>query len=155
MKKMKKILAMLLAVVMVMGMSLTVFAEESGTTTGTKPTDGDKLSASVTNIKQEGVTVKAYQVVKANYNDNGFTGYSWVDATGYNAEGDGHRDLFTNVTGADNKSVKTLNIDQDTIVALANMAKNSALGEGIPMIATSTGGTTYACRQLCCSCDRF
>ena len=143
MKKMKKILAMLLAVVMVMGMSLTVFAEESGTTTGTKPTDGDKLSASVTNIKQEGVTVKAYQVVKANYNDNGFTGYSWVDATGYNAEGDGHRDLFTNVTGADNKSVKTLNIDQDTIVALANMAKNSALGEGIPMIATSTGGTTY------------
>ena len=84
MKKMKKILAMLLAVVMVMGMSLTVFAEESGTTTGTKPTDGDKLSASVTNIKQEGVTVKAYQVVKANYNDNGFTGYSWVDATGDN-----------------------------------------------------------------------
>mgnify|MGYP002511804611 FL=1 len=111
MKKMKKILAMLLAMAMVMGMCMTVFAteditpptestEESGedgqntpsesnpgdTTegaTGVKPTASDTALASVMNINQTGVTVTAYQVVKAEYNANGFTGYSWVDGTGY------------------------------------------------------------------------
>ena len=110
MKKMKKFLAMLLAMVMVMGMSLTVFAEPDDATTKNMPTSDDKLPASVTNIKQEGVTVTAYKIVKANYDaERGFTGYSWMDETGYNNEP--KRDLFVNVE-KDGVETKTLNIDE-------------------------------------------
>ena len=150
MKKMKKIFAMLLAVVMVMGMSLTAFAEEGDTTTGqenpptttgSKPTNGDVLKASVTNIKQAGVTVTAYQVVKANYNDKGFTGYSWVDATGYN-EGANKRDLFVDTVTAEG-TTRTLNINEDAIVYLAGLAKTGTLGEGITM-DLQADTTTYS-----------
>lgn len=151
MKKMKKIFAMLLAVVMVMGMSLTAFAEEDTgtttgqenppTTTGSKPTDGDALEASVTNIKQAGVTVTAYQVVKANYNDKGFTGYSWVDKTGYN-ESATKRDLFVD-TVTEEGTTRTLNINEEAIVYLAGLAKAGTLGEGTTM-DLQTGTTTYS-----------
>ncbi len=141
MKKMKKFLAMLLAMVMVMGMSLTVFAEPDDATTKNMPTSDDKLPASVTNIKQEGVTVTAYKIVKANYDaERGFTGYSWMDETGYNNEP--KRDLFVNVE-KDGVETKTLNIDEATIVALADMAKDNKLGMGIPMTLIS-GTTTYS-----------
>lgn len=98
MKKIKKILAMLLAVVMVMGMCMTVFAEEGdnttapgtessndtdGTTgtvvppatgTGHKPVETDTAIATVTNV-EAGVKVTAYRIVEPTYNDKGFIGY--------------------------------------------------------------------------------
>lgn len=150
MKKMKKIFAMLLAVVMVMGMSLTAFAEEGDTTTGqenpptttaSKPSNGDALKASVTNIKQAGVTVTAYQVVKANYNDKGFTGYSWVDGTGYNEDAT-KRDLFVDTVTAEG-TTRTLNINEEAIVYLAGLAKAGELGAGITM-ELQAGTTTYS-----------
>lgn len=70
MKKMKKIFAALLTLAMVLGMSMTTFA--AGTP---KPTDA--TTAKVTGV-ETGATVTAYQVVVANYNTNGFTGYSAV-----------------------------------------------------------------------------
>lgn len=73
MKKMKKILAIVLTFVMVIGMSMAVFAQ-----TGVKPTNSDKATASVTNVEAT-ATVTAYQIVKANYNSAGFTGYSAVE----------------------------------------------------------------------------
>nr|WP_296460061.1 isopeptide-forming domain-containing fimbrial protein [uncultured Acetatifactor sp.] len=172
MKKMKKILAMLLAMamVMVMGMCMTVFAteditpptestEESGedgqntppesnpedTTegaTGAKPTASDKALASVKNINQTGVTVTAYQVVKAEYNANGFTGYSWVEGTGYNS-GETKRELFIDIKTGET-TTKTLNIDEAAIVALAGKAKENALGNGIQMTTTGAEGTYSA-----------
>lgn len=76
MKKMKKILAMLLAVVMAMGMSLTVLATEGNgeATTAHKPTEEDKATATVENV-EAGATVTAYRIVEPTYNDKGFTGY--------------------------------------------------------------------------------
>ena len=170
MKKMKKILAMLLAMAMVMGMCMTVFAteditpptestEESGedgqntppesnpedTTegaTGAKPTASDTALASVMNINQTGVTVTAYQVVKAEYNANGFTGYSWVEGTGYNS-GETKRELFIDVKTGET-TTKTLNIDEAAIVALAGKAKENALGDGIQMTTTGAEGTYSA-----------
>lgn len=66
----KKIGALLVSAVMVMSMSLTAFAAAvpSETNTGT---------ITVRNV-EAGVTVKAYQIVKAEYNDYGFTGYKAV-----------------------------------------------------------------------------
>lgn len=170
MKRMKKILALLLAAVMVMGMCMTAFAEDgddstTGNTEGTegtgntgnttepekpafsKPTADDKSKASVVNINQAGVTVTAYQVVKANYNDKGFTGYSWVEGTDYN----GKRELFVETT-TDQGTTRTLNIDEDAIVYLAGKAKEKdsegkgILGDGVPM--TQVGETTTYSAEL-------
>ncbi len=70
MKKMKKVLAVILSLAMVLGMSLTAFAEGEGT----KPTNNDTALATVENV-EAGATVTAYRIVEPTYNDKGFTGY--------------------------------------------------------------------------------
>lgn len=72
MSKIKKVLAMLLALAMVMGTTLTAFAAPQ------KPTDADVSTITVSGI-EKGATVKAYQIVKATYNDSGLTGYAKVN----------------------------------------------------------------------------
>ena len=74
MSKVKKLLAIVLSLAMIMGMSLTTFA-------ATAPTENDKTTATVNNV-EAGATVTAYQIVKAKYDTNGlngFTGYTAVD----------------------------------------------------------------------------
>lgn len=72
MSKIKKVLAMLLALAMVLGTTLTTFAEA-----GVTPSESDEAKATVNNVEAT-AEVTAYQVVKANY-ANGFIGYSAVD----------------------------------------------------------------------------
>ncbi len=74
MKKMKKFLAMLLAMAMVLGMSLTTFASGDPAPAAVKPTKGDTATATVSNV-EAGATVTAYRIVEPTYNDKGFTGY--------------------------------------------------------------------------------
>ena len=76
MKKMRKLLAVLMTLAMVMGLGMTSFAAEETT----KPTAEDKKTATVENVEAE-ATVTAYQIVKADYNDFGFVGYSKVKDT--------------------------------------------------------------------------
>ncbi|HBA49863.1 MAG TPA: cell wall anchor protein [Lachnospiraceae bacterium] len=71
MKKLKKILAFVMAMAMVLGMSVTTFAEPL---VGTKPTDGDKAEVVVKNV-EAGATITAYRIVKADYDTAGFKGY--------------------------------------------------------------------------------
>ena len=80
MKKMKKVLAMIVSLAMVLAMSLTAFAASEGdpAATATKPTAADTATATVKNVEAN-ATVTAYQIVKANYNDNGFLGYVRAD----------------------------------------------------------------------------
>lgn len=80
MKKMKKVLAMIVSLAMVLAMSLTAFAASEGdpAATATKPTADDKATATVKNVEAN-ATVTAYQIVKANYNENGFLGYVRAD----------------------------------------------------------------------------
>lgn len=73
MKKIKRIMAMLLAMVMVLGMTVTAMAA------GTKPTANDKKEVTVFGL-EAGAEVKAYQIIEGKYDDNGFVGYKWVDA---------------------------------------------------------------------------
>lgn len=70
MKKMKKIFAALLTLAMVLGMSMTTFAAEI-------PDEDDYTTGHVQNVEYN-ANVNAYQIVKANYNDYGFIGYSAV-----------------------------------------------------------------------------
>lgn len=78
MKKMKKILALFLALVTVLGMSVTAFADEAAPTTATKPASTDTQTATVNNV-EAGATVTAYQIVKGEYNTNGFVQYVKAD----------------------------------------------------------------------------
>ncbi|MCI8418448.1 MAG: isopeptide-forming domain-containing fimbrial protein [Lachnospiraceae bacterium] len=75
MKKMKKFLAMMLAMVMVLGMSVTALAEQS------KPVETDSAVITVNGVKT-GATVKAYKIAEGKWNDFGFTGYSAVEVGG-------------------------------------------------------------------------
>lgn len=72
MGKMKKILAIVLTLAMVMAMGMTSFAGN-----GVKPTADDAKEATVDNV-ETGATMTAYQLIDASYDDNGFTGYVWA-----------------------------------------------------------------------------
>lgn len=67
--KIKKIMAMLLAATMIMGSTVSTFAE-----TGKTPVMGDTTPVSVSNV-DKGATVYAYQIVEGDYNTNGFVKY--------------------------------------------------------------------------------
>lgn len=75
MKKVKKIFAALLALTMVLGMGVTTFAEDH------KPKEDNGEKVKIENV-EPGATFKAYQIIDATYNDNGFTGYVWAPGTG-------------------------------------------------------------------------
>lgn len=93
MKRMKKILALVLAMAMTLGMAMTAFAEETGDQTGdssqqtpTKqttstsitaaPDENDTAEVKILNVN-ENATVTAYRIVEATYNgDEGFKGYA-------------------------------------------------------------------------------
>lgn len=72
----KKIGALLVAAVMVLSMCTAVFAE-TGDMKGTTPSAGDTGKVTISGVAA-GDTVTLYKIVKANYNDNGFYGYSEV-----------------------------------------------------------------------------
>lgn len=75
MKKIKKLMAALLAMVMMLAMTTTAFAA------GTAPSENDKVDVQVSGV-EAGATVTAYQIIKAKYNGNGFVGYEWATETG-------------------------------------------------------------------------
>lgn len=74
---MKKFLAMLLSMAMILGMSLTTFAENKVP----KATDSKKVE--IQNV-ESGSTFEAYQIIDATYGpgDENFTGYVWAPGTG-------------------------------------------------------------------------
>ncbi|MCF2553960.1 SpaH/EbpB family LPXTG-anchored major pilin [Faecalicatena contorta] len=108
MKKFKKVFAVLLTLAMVLGMSMTTFAANN------KPTASDKQTASVTNV-EAGATVTAYQIVKANYNDAGFVGYSAVDGVTIANPLEPTSAEVTTIA----KNVSSLNLTSVTMTAIA------------------------------------
>lgn len=127
MSKIKKVLAMLLALAMVLGTTLTAFADAPNH----KPTEADVANAKVTNITTEGVTVTAYKIVRADYNNEGFTGYKWVDGIG--------KDVNKSVFGADGK----LALNDTEITELASTVKEKFPNGGINMSASVTEDGAY------------
>ena len=73
MSKVKRILAVMMTMIMVLAMSIPTFAA----TTPTTPTANDTAEGTVQNV-EKAATVTAYQITKAQY-DGGFTGYVKAD----------------------------------------------------------------------------
>lgn len=114
MKKFKKILAVMLSLAMILGMSLTAFAE--GETTKI-PNSDDTAEVTVSNVAT-GAKVNAFKIAEGNWNDYGFTGYSKIEFT----KGDG-----TKVSMSDIYTPSA-----ESILALSNVVdktKGSALEE--------------------------
>lgn len=78
MSKIKKVLAMLLALAMVLGTTLTTFAADD--VIGNADDEGQLIANGID--KEDGISVNAYKIVQANYVNDSFTGYTVVD--GYN-----------------------------------------------------------------------
>ena len=85
-KKMKKILAFVLAMAMVLGMSVTAFADEDDVDPGmmTDSVIGNSNDTGTIEVKgitpEAGISVKAYQIIKATYDDTNdtFSGYAAI-----------------------------------------------------------------------------
>lgn len=77
MKKMKKILAVIMAAAMIMGLGITTMAAPSNGEDGKFGTGDDKATISVSGV-ESGCTVKAYQIIEAKYENSGgqFSGYA-------------------------------------------------------------------------------
>ena len=74
MSKVKKLFAIVLSMVMILGMTVTAFAANK------TPAETDTANITVSGI-ESGATVVAYKIVKADYNSAGLTGYSKVDSS--------------------------------------------------------------------------
>lgn len=117
-KTLKKLGALLVAAAMTVALCVPVMADNA------KPTKDDVATATVTNVTTSGVTVTAYKIIDANYNDQGFTGYSWESWTGLTQQ-----DLF------DASGNLTL-----TDAEITTLAASTSKPTGIPMTATATAG---------------
>lgn len=80
MKRMKKILAMVMSLAMIMGMQVMAFADpgDGSSPTSSIPASGNTAEVTIMNVEKN-VTIKAYQIVEAMYNTAGFYGYKVVD----------------------------------------------------------------------------
>lgn len=126
MKKMKKFLAVILSLAMVLGMSMTAFAANSGTDKIFGTAD-DTATITVKGIDNEtGIQVNAYKVVEAKYDGAGST------FNGYNS-------LYPTVITQDMVKADLTTLTPDQLTALANAVDTTK--NAIPL--TNTSGTTW------------
>lgn len=127
MKKMKKFLAVILSLAMVLGMSMTAFAANSGTDKIFGTAD-DRATITVNGIENEtGIQVNAYKVVEAKYDGAGNT------FSGYNS-------LYPTVIKQDMVKADLTTLSADELTALANAVAADANKTAIPL--TNTTDTT-------------
>ena len=140
MKKMRKILAMLLALTMVLGMSLTSMAAE--------PKAEDHKEVTVSNV-EEGALLNAYQLIDAKYGKNdagednkeGFLKYVWAftnESVGITKDSD--------VVFDDNGDIPLLTSDLVTKLA----ANTAGMTVATPVTATSTTATIDFSYSISC-----
>lgn len=145
MKKIKKLMAMLLALTMVLGMSVTVFA--AANPDGEVGTSDDRGDIVIQNV-ESGVTVELYKIVEATYDDNeNFNGYATTD-TAYETilKGDAEKVDYSALG----------NIDAETINSLGNAkVEGTKVRIDTPIYTTTQPATdttrelgTYKCESL-------
>ncbi len=112
-KYFKKISALLMAAIMVLSMCTAVFA--AGETTSV-PTEDDKAKVTISGL-EDGVNIKAYQIVDGVYgeNGNGFIRFKWTDLSGKTG------DVFTK----DGKGNDILNLRQTDLTTIVGNINDS------------------------------
>lgn len=112
-KYFKKISALLMAAIMVLSMCTAVFA--AGETTSV-PKDDDKAKVTISGL-EDGVNIKAYQIVDGDYGKNGkgFIGFKWTGLSGKTG------DVFTN----DGKGNDILNLSQTDLTTIVGNINDS------------------------------
>lgn len=128
MKKLKKLFAVMLSLIMVLAMGITSFAADSGTDKIFGTAD-DTATITVNGIDNEnGIQVNAYKVVEAKYEGAGST------FSGYNS-------LYPTVIRQDMVKADLTTLSANQLTALANAVANDANKTAIPL--TNTDGTTW------------
>lgn len=127
MKKMKKFLAVILSLAMVLGMSMTAFAANSGNDKIFGTAD-DTATITVKGIDNEtDIQVNAYKVVEAKYDGAGST------FSGYNS-------LYPDVISQDKVKADLTTLSAAELNSLANAVAADTTKTAIPL--TNTNGTT-------------
>ena len=123
MSKIKKVVAMLLALTMVLGMGMTAFAANG------KPESTDTIGVNISGIT-EGAQVTLYQIASGEYQESGvqLIGYNWIEPN-----------LFTEVTDEATK-VKTVKPTANEIVEVGYRLQGKKVGEKQPLRAMNTFG---------------
>lgn len=96
MKKMKKFLAVILSLAMVLGMSITAFAAKTGATL--------EVKGLATYAAQN---VKIYEIYRLDDNDNGWKAAAWTNDTGVTPETLNDADVIKNLKNAAKKAAVT------------------------------------------------
>ena len=154
MSKIKRIAALLLALVMVFGVSITAFAGSvSSTPLGNPnhvPTSGDKAKAEVTNV-EAGAVVTAYRIVEPTYNDKGFTGYKLAEGVTLANMLEPTSDEVTGI--AANKALLAT-LTQETLTATAPAGEDglttysTALGAGYWVVIVAAPEKGFAIQEV-------
>ena len=128
MKKLKKLFAVMLSLVMVLAMGMTAFAAYSGKDNIFGTAD-DTATITVNGIDNEnGIQVNAYKVVEAKYEGAGAT------FSGYNS-------LYPTVITQDMVKADLTTLSADQLTELANAVAHDTNKTAIPL--TNTDGTTW------------
>lgn len=117
MKKIKKIMAMLLAMVMVLGMTVTASADPD---TGSVPSANDKGNVTITNVKKED-TVTIYTIATPKYNVDGNPGFYG----------------FESVKKIDGNAPAIANLEKPTTAEIAELALRSDLTKAGTTVANN------------------
>ncbi len=139
MKKVKKIFAILLALTMALGMGVTTLAAD-------KPKSTDAKAVKIDGV-EEGAAYKAYQIIDATYNENGFTGYVWAPGTGKTGAIEIKKeseaaDGLTQVEGLDNEFISSLAANPAGLTEKENYSPSTTpLEVGTWMILVTPPGT--------------
>ncbi len=118
MSKIKKVVAMLLALTMVLGMGMTAFAANG------KPESKDTIEVNISGIT-EGAEVKLYQIASGKYQKSGveLIGYDWIEVN-----------LFTEVTN-EATQVKTVQPTANEIVEVGYRLQGKTVEGKQPLTA--------------------
>lgn len=121
MSKIKKVVAMLLALTMVLGMGMTAFAANG------KPESTDTIEVKISGITK-GAEVTLYQIASGKYQKSGveLIGYDWIEPN-----------LFTEVTD-ETTNVKTVKPTANEIVEVGYRLQGKTVGEKLPLTAMNT-----------------
>lgn len=140
MKKMKKILAVILSLAMVLGMSITAFAAKTGATL--------EVKGLATYASQN---VKIYEIYRLDANDNGWEAAAWTEGTGVTPETLNQADMIKKLKDAAQDPAKNATFTEKDSTEISTGKFNSSVkfenlqaGAYLVIVTDPTNKTEYS-----------